>query len=120
MWAGAAAYHSRRAALFFLKTFGVLYFLDGLMGTAIGSGYLDLGVASAGEFMEKRTQFYTESLYEVRWQNVLHLWRGQNFSEGEFQLRKIDGSLHTVWFHWRIILEGANSPLARRTQTIAR
>ena len=77
-----------------------------------------LGVASAREFLEKRTQFYTESLYEVRWQNVLHLWRGQNYSEGEFQLRKMDGSLHTVWFHWRIILEGTNSPLARRTQTI--
>jgi PAS domain S-box-containing protein len=77
-----------------------------------------LGVASAQEFMEKQAYFHTESLYEVRWQNVLLLWQGKNFSEGEFQIRKNDGSLHTVWFHWRIILEGGSSPLARRTQTV--
>ena len=77
-----------------------------------------LGVASAREFMEKQAQFHTESLYEVRWQNVVLLWQGKNFSEGEFQIRKMDGSLHTAWFHWRIILEGDDSHLARRTQTI--
>ena len=48
IWAGAAAYLSRRAATSFLKIFGVLYFLDGLMGTAIGSGYLDLGILING------------------------------------------------------------------------
>jgi hypothetical protein len=48
IWAGIAAYLSRHAATNFLKLFGVLYFLDGLMGTAIGSGYLDLGVIING------------------------------------------------------------------------
>jgi len=48
LWAGVAAYVSRRAAATFLKLFGVLYFLDGLMGTMIGSGYLDLGVLING------------------------------------------------------------------------
>lgn len=43
VWAGLAAYLSRSASVFFLRTFGVLYFLDGLMGLMIGSGYLDLG-----------------------------------------------------------------------------
>jgi hypothetical protein len=48
VWAGISAYVSRRAAVTFLKLFGVLYFLDGLMGTMIGSGYLDLGVLING------------------------------------------------------------------------
>ena len=44
IWAGIAAMTSRRASVNFLKLFGTLYFLDGAMGTAIGSGFLDLGV----------------------------------------------------------------------------
>lgn len=44
IWAAIAAYMSRNAATNFLKLFGTLYFLDGVMGTAIGSGFLDLGV----------------------------------------------------------------------------
>ena len=47
IWALLAA-TSRRAAVFFLRVFGTLYFLDGLMGLAIGSGYLDLGVLIYG------------------------------------------------------------------------
>ncbi len=43
LWAAVSAYLSRRAATKFLQIFGTLYFLDGLMGLAIGSGYLDLG-----------------------------------------------------------------------------
>jgi hypothetical protein len=48
LWAFSAAYMSRSAAIFFLRIFGTLYFLDGLMGLAIGSGYLDLGVIVYG------------------------------------------------------------------------
>jgi Domain of unknown function (DUF4383) len=48
LWAFSAAYISRSAAIFFLRVFGTLYFLDGLMGLAIGSGYLDLGVLVYG------------------------------------------------------------------------
>ena len=44
IWAAVAAYTSRTASLKFLQLFGTLYFLDGAMGTAIGSGFLDLGV----------------------------------------------------------------------------
>ncbi len=77
-----------------------------------------LGVASRQEFLAKQAQFHTESLYEVRWQNVLHLWAGRLFSEGEFQIIKLDGSRHTVWYHWRVILESGQATLARRTQTI--
>jgi hypothetical protein len=48
LWAFSAAYISRSAAISFLRLFGTLYFLDGLMGLAIGSGYLDLGVLVYG------------------------------------------------------------------------
>lgn len=47
-WAAVAAYHSSRASTRFLRLFGTLYLLDGLMGLAIGSGYLDLGVLLYG------------------------------------------------------------------------
>ena len=43
LWAMAAAC-SRRSALFFLRVFGTLYFLDGVMGAFTGSGYLDLSI----------------------------------------------------------------------------
>ena len=48
LWAAVAAWTSRKAALFFLKTFGVLYFLVGAMGVAVGSGFLDLGILYYG------------------------------------------------------------------------
>jgi len=47
-WALGAALISRSAAIVFLIIFGALYLSDGLMGLAIGSGYLDLGVVFYG------------------------------------------------------------------------
>jgi len=47
-WAAVAAYLSTRASTRFLRLFGTFYLLDGLMGLAIGSGYLDLGVLLYG------------------------------------------------------------------------
>ena len=47
-WALIAAWLSRRASLVFLQTFGTLYLLDGLLGLATGSGYLDLGILRYG------------------------------------------------------------------------
>jgi len=43
LWALAAA-STRRSAIFFLRVFGTLYFLDGVMGAFTGSGYLDLSI----------------------------------------------------------------------------
>jgi hypothetical protein len=48
LWAAIAAWMSRDAARTFLKLFGTLYFLDGLMGLVLGSGYLDLGILTQG------------------------------------------------------------------------
>jgi len=48
LWALGAALTSHRAARFFLLTFGALYLADGLMGLAVGSGYLDMGIFTNG------------------------------------------------------------------------
>ena len=47
-WAAVAAYLSTRASTLYLRIFGTLYLLDGLMGLAFGSGYLDLGMLIYG------------------------------------------------------------------------
>jgi len=48
LWALAAALISRKAARIFLLYFGALYFADGLLGLATGSGFLDLGIVFYG------------------------------------------------------------------------
>ena len=48
IWAGTAAALSTRASRIFLRYFGLLYLTDGLMGLAVGSGYLDLGIMNHG------------------------------------------------------------------------
>ena len=48
IWAGIAALMSRRASDLFLKIFGTLYFLDGVMGCFTGSGFLDLSIITEG------------------------------------------------------------------------
>lgn len=48
LWAGAAAWWSARAARLFLLVFGAAYLSDGLMGLAVGSGWLDLGILTGG------------------------------------------------------------------------
>jgi hypothetical protein len=48
LWAGIAAFISHKASRNFLFYFGILYFCDGLMGLALGSGFLDLGIINYG------------------------------------------------------------------------
>ena len=48
LWAGIAAFTSSRASRIFLLYFGLLYLTDGLLGLAVGSGYLDLGIVNHG------------------------------------------------------------------------
>lgn len=47
-WAAVAAYMSHRASKIFLRWFGAIYLLDGVMGLITGSGYLDLGIIKFG------------------------------------------------------------------------
>jgi hypothetical protein len=48
LWAALAAWRSTRATITFFRVFGTLYCLDGLLGLATGSGYLDLGILVNG------------------------------------------------------------------------
>ncbi len=48
LWAGISAAVSSRASRIFLFYFGLLYVLDGLLGLAAGSGFLDLGIINHG------------------------------------------------------------------------
>src|SRR5687767_8457935 len=48
LWAGVSAAVSSRASRIFLRYFGLLYLLDGLLGLAAGSGFLDLGIINHG------------------------------------------------------------------------
>ena len=48
LWALVAALWSRRAAELFLRIFGTLYLLDGIMGVVTGSGFLDLSIVTDG------------------------------------------------------------------------
>jgi hypothetical protein len=48
LWAALAAWRSTAATIFFFRVFGTLYCLDGLLGLATGSGYLDLGIVVHG------------------------------------------------------------------------
>jgi hypothetical protein len=48
LWAGISAFTSSRASRTFLRYFGTLYLLDGLLGLAAGSGFLDLGIINHG------------------------------------------------------------------------
>jgi hypothetical protein len=47
-WAAFAAWWSTRASVIYSKVFGTLYLLDGLLGLATGSGFLDLGIVVYG------------------------------------------------------------------------
>ena len=48
LWAALAAWRSTHATVVYFRTFGTLYCLDGLLGLATGSGYLDLGIVLHG------------------------------------------------------------------------
>jgi hypothetical protein len=44
VWAAWAGWRSTRASIFYFKTFGIIYALDGLLGLITGYGYLDGGI----------------------------------------------------------------------------
>jgi hypothetical protein len=59
LWAGIAAFLSRRAAANYFRLFGPLYFLDGVFGFFTGSGYLDGGIFLYGPLdLTLQTRFF--------------------------------------------------------------
>ena len=69
LWALVAALISHRASRTFLTYFGALYFVDGLLGLATGSGFLDAGILIYG--------FYEYSSFLIKLAaNIPHLFLG--------------------------------------------
>lgn len=69
LWALAAALISHRASRTFLTYFGALYFADGLLGLATGSGFLDAGILIYG--------FYEYPSFLIKLAaNIPHLFLG--------------------------------------------
>ena len=69
LWALAAALISHRASRIFLTYFGTLYFADGLLGLATGSGFLDAGILIYG--------FYEYPSFLIKLAaNIPHLFLG--------------------------------------------
>ena len=62
LWAFGAAAVSRSSAKKFLQIFGVLYFLDGVMGVITGSGYLDLSIITQGWLNNPQGEKFFSSL----------------------------------------------------------
>lgn len=59
LWAGVAAWRSDAAARGYFRLFGPLYFLDGVMGLFVGSGYLDGGIFLYGPLdLDLTTRFF--------------------------------------------------------------
>ena len=59
LWAGIAAWLSRRASMIYFRLFGPLYFLDGVFGFFTGSGYLDAGIFLYGPLdLPLETRFF--------------------------------------------------------------
>jgi hypothetical protein len=44
LWALTAALISRKQALLYFKFFGIVYFMDGVVGCLLGNAYLDFGI----------------------------------------------------------------------------
>lgn len=65
VWATVAALTSTRATIFYFKTFGIMYGLDGLLGLITGHGYLDGGIflAQKSDLFDTVTNFALTQLY---------------------------------------------------------
>jgi len=77
-----------------------------------------LGARSKGELVSRVHELYTESLLRVRLANAVRVWHGVASASGEFEVRRLDGEVLTLSFHWRM-LGGTDDPMeGRRAQTV--
>ena len=54
----------------------------------------------------------------MRCDNAVRIWNGILFVNGEIELRRLDGEVRTMSFHWRMQADEAGRPAFRRTQTV--
>jgi len=77
-----------------------------------------LGAKSKAELATRLREVMTESTVTVRWQNAVRIWNGLTAATGEFDVRRLDGELRTLAFHWRMQTDEAGRPTFGRTQTV--
>ena len=110
-WAAIAALWSRDAAATYFRIFGPLYFLDGVMGFFLGSGYLDGGIFLYG-------------LLELSWTirffaNVPHLIIGGLAAWIGYRLARTPRAGRRVKKRWKILLGLGGTFLASALAPIA-
>ena len=76
-----------------------------------------LGARSKDELIARLSEVYTESLLRVRCANAVRIWNGVLTATGEFDIRRLDGGLRTLSFHWRMLSEDGR-PSFGRTQSV--
>ncbi|MFZ5494278.1 MAG: ABC transporter substrate-binding protein [Verrucomicrobiota bacterium] len=77
-----------------------------------------LGARSKAELVARLRDVYTESTVRVRCDNAVRIWRGILAATGEFEVRRLDGELRTLSFHWRMLGGEDGRPSFGRTQTV--
>ncbi len=76
-----------------------------------------LGASSKAELVARLPDIYTESTIQVRCDNAVRIWNGILASNGEFDIRRLDGAVRKLAYHWRMLsLDGR--PAFGRTQTV--
>ncbi|RXK54690.1 PAS domain S-box protein [Oleiharenicola lentus] len=76
-----------------------------------------LGASSKAELVARLSDIYTESTIQVRCDNAVRIWNGVLAANGEFDIRRLDGAVRKLAYHWRMLnLDGR--PAFGRTQTV--
>ncbi len=76
-----------------------------------------LGAASKQDMMARIREVFTEKTVATRCGIIVRIWNGEFATEGEIEVRRLDGQLRMLAFNWRMENEGGK-PLFRRTQTL--
>lgn len=77
-----------------------------------------LGGSSKQELVARLKDIYTPNTVRVRCENAIRIWNGVTMSEGEIEVRRLDGELRTLAFYWRMQTSEDGQPSFRRTQTV--
>lgn len=77
-----------------------------------------LGGRSKEELVGRLRDIYTPQAIQVRCDNAVRIWNGITANRGEILVRRLDGELRTLEFHWRMQTLEDGKPSFRRTQTV--
>jgi PAS domain S-box-containing protein len=76
-----------------------------------------LGARSKEELVARLSDVYTESTIQVRCANAVRIWKGILSASGEFDIRRLDGELRTLSYHWRMLSVDGRASFGR-TQSV--